>query len=75
VAQIDRTVKRGTEQCADVLAVCVCVSSKVVAGMVDPFPLVGGKGLQRLQDNGVQVGLAALASPRYKTITTSSPES
>jgi diaminohydroxyphosphoribosylaminopyrimidine deaminase / 5-amino-6-(5-phosphoribosylamino)uracil reductase len=26
-----------------------------VAGMVDPFPLVGGKGLQRLQENGVEV--------------------
>lgn len=28
---------------------------KVVAGMVDPFPLVGGKGLARLADNGVEV--------------------
>ena len=28
---------------------------KVVAGMVDPFPLVGGKGLQRLRENGIEV--------------------
>jgi len=28
---------------------------KVVAGMVDPFPLVGGKGLERLKENGVEV--------------------
>lgn len=37
---------------------CHCfvrVCRKVIAGMVDPFPLVAGKGLERLRQNGVEV--------------------
>ncbi len=42
-----------TPPCVD--ALLAAGVAKVVAGMVDPFPLVGGKGLERLKANGVEV--------------------
>jgi len=42
-----------TPPCVD--ALLAAGVKKVVAGMVDPFPLVGGKGLKRLEEGGGEV--------------------